>query len=112
MTLLGAALNICGAMISLIATYELRHSYAVFVQLRDIITRGIYRYVRHPIYFGYILSTVGFLLAVPRLSYTLLFLISLGLTIYRARLEEKKLMTSPEYQEYARKTPFLFPGLP
>ena len=109
--LIGILFNFCGAVVSIIATYQLRYSYGVFVQLRDILSKGIYRFVRHPIYFGYTLSTIGFLLVVPRLAYLVLFIVSLLITIYRAKLEEKTLMTSPEYQQYAQKTPFLIPGI-
>jgi protein-S-isoprenylcysteine O-methyltransferase Ste14 len=106
----GTVLNTGGALVSSIATYHLRYSYAVFVQLRDIMTKGLYRWVRHPIYLGYTLSTIGFIFVLPRLSCIIVFLLSFMITVYRAKLEERKLLASPEYQEYARKTPFLFPG--
>jgi len=108
-TIIGTLFNICGALVSIIASYNLRYSYAVFVQMRDIMTRGIYFHVCHPIYLGYTLSTIGFLFMLPRLSYIIVFVLSLIVTIYRAKLEERKLMASPEYRQYARKTPFLFP---
>jgi len=106
----GTVLNTGGALVSCIATYHLRYSYAVFVQLRDIMTKGLYRWVRHPIYLGYTLSTIGFIFVLPRLSCIIVFLLSFMITVYRAKLEERKLLASPEYREYARKTPFLFPG--
>lgn len=108
---IGTLVNMCGAVISIVATYNLKYSYGVFVQLRDIMTRGLYRFVRHPIYLGYTLSTMGFLLMLPRLSYLVIFVGCLVITVYRAKLEEKKLSASSEYQAYCKRTPFLFPRL-
>lgn len=109
-TLVGSLFAIAGAATSMVATFNLRHSFGVFVQVRDIISGGLYRFVRHPIYLGYTLSTIGFMLLVPRASYVAVFIASILTTIYRAKLEEKKLLAnSPEYRAYAQKTPFLFP---
>jgi protein-S-isoprenylcysteine O-methyltransferase Ste14 len=109
-TFTGIVLNIAGSLISFTAVCSLRYSFGVFVQVRDIVKRGLYRYVRHPMYLGYILSFIGLLFIQPCLYYLILLLCSVIMTIYRASLEEKKLMALPEYQEYARKTPFMFPG--
>ena len=108
--LLGTLLNLFGAIISSVATFNLRHSYSLFVEVRDIITEGLYRHVRHPIYFGYILSTLGFCFILPKPIYIIIFLMSIGITLFRADLEERKLLAnSSDYQEYAKKTPFIFP---
>jgi protein-S-isoprenylcysteine O-methyltransferase Ste14 len=107
--MIGAGLNIIGALISFIAVFNLRHSYGIFVQMREIKTNGLYRFVRHPIYLGYLFSFIGLVFIQPCMSYVILLLISLILTVYRAILEEKKLMAAPEYQEYARQTPFMVP---
>ena len=109
-TFIGVLLNAIGTTISCIATYHLRHSYALFAQVRDIVSQGIYRYVRHPIYCGYFISTLGFACLSPRLANIIVFSISILLTIYRARIEEHKLLTeSAEYRTYAQKVPFILP---
>ena len=52
----------------------------------------------------------GFLLIIPRFYNLVITLVSAGLTIARALLEERKLARfSPEYQAYMEKTPMLFP---
>ena len=108
--LVGTLLNLVGAVISSIATFNLRHSYSLFVEVRDIVICGLYRRVRHPIYLGYILSTLGLCFILPKLSYVIVFLISIGITVFRASLEERKLLAySSDYQRYAQITPFLFP---
>ena len=109
--LIGVFLNFIGTAIACLATYHLRYSYSLFVEVRDIVSRGPYRFVRHPIYLGYILCTIGMFFLSPLAGNLVCFLASILITIYRAGLEEKKLLgASPEYREYARKTPSLFPG--
>jgi protein-S-isoprenylcysteine O-methyltransferase Ste14 len=107
---LGFAIVLTGLTISIAALYYLRRSFGIFVQVRDIVTRGLFRHTRHPMYFGYTVMHIGLLLVRPKL-YNLLFSWALiSLLVYRARLEERKLdHHSPEYREYKRTVPFLIP---
>jgi len=110
LTAIGSLLNLCGVLICCLATYDLRRSFGVFVQVRAIVTRGLYRYVRHPIYLGYLFMFLGFLLIIPRLYNLIITLLSVGFTVGRALLEERKLARfSPDYRAYMEETPMLFP---
>jgi protein-S-isoprenylcysteine O-methyltransferase Ste14 len=107
---IGSIVNLLGVLICCLATYDLRRSFGVFVQVRPIVTRGLYRYVRHPIYLGYLFMFVGFLLIIPRFYNLVITLLSAGFTVARALLEERKLARfSPEYRAYMEQTPMLFP---
>jgi protein-S-isoprenylcysteine O-methyltransferase Ste14 len=75
------------------------------------VTDGLYRYVRHPLY------TAGLVIIwlIPLMTYNLLALI-LGLTIYifvGAYFEERKLLLEfgDAYAEYRQRTPMLVPSL-
>jgi len=75
-----------------------------------LVTTGLYRYVRHPLY------VAGLLLIwfTPLMTLNLLFAI-LGLTLYLlsgAYFEERKLLREfgDIYAEYRRRTPMLIPG--
>jgi protein-S-isoprenylcysteine O-methyltransferase Ste14 len=57
-SLAGATIALMGYIISAIATYQLRKSFAIFVEVSDMVVTGMYRYVRHPIYLGYIISGI------------------------------------------------------
>jgi methanethiol S-methyltransferase len=74
-----------------------------------LITQGLYRWVRHPLYTGILL----FMWLTPTMTQNILT-VYLGLTIYiliGASFEEKKLMRDFDgYAEYKRKTPMLIPG--
>ena len=76
-----------------------------------ILTHGLYRYCRHPIYLGYIVSFIGLFLANANLYYLVampIFFIVLELA--RAVLEERKMaQVSEEYRSYQQRTPFLLP---
>jgi protein-S-isoprenylcysteine O-methyltransferase Ste14 len=76
-----------------------------------LVTGGLYRYVRHPLY------TAGlvFIWLIPIMTWNLLALI-IGLTAYifiGAYFEERKLLLEfgEEYAQYRRHTPMLIPGL-
>ncbi len=72
--------------------------------------RGIYRYCRHPMYFGIVLI----LLAMPQQSVNSLNL-ALVVTLYFAigsRLEERRMERAhPEYADYRRRVPAFVPNI-
>jgi protein-S-isoprenylcysteine O-methyltransferase Ste14 len=76
-----------------------------------LVTDGLYRYVRHPLY----TSGLVIIWLIPFMSYNLLALI-LSLSIYilvGAYFEERKLLVEfgDAYSEYRQRTPMLIPGL-
>ena len=76
-----------------------------------LVTTGLYKYVRHPLYTAG-LAVIWF---VPYITLNLLAL-NLGITIYiiiGAYFEERRLNAEygPVYTEYSRQTPMLIPGL-
>ena len=105
-------LSLSGQIISLIAALYLRRSFAIFIQVRDVITGGPYKYVRHPMYTGYIVLTAGILLSNLCVAYVLIAAVYAGLLAYRAHLEENMLAAhNPAYKENMGRTGFLFPKL-
>jgi protein-S-isoprenylcysteine O-methyltransferase Ste14 len=89
--------------------WKLRRLFSITIEARDLVINGPYRFVRHPIYLGEILSA----LAVTVLRFSLLnaFIISLFVVIQllRAKWEEDKLtLVFPGYSIYGAKTSWLF----
>jgi protein-S-isoprenylcysteine O-methyltransferase Ste14 len=85
--------------------WTLCRSFSITVEVRSLILRGPYRWIRHPIYLGEIL-TAGAVM-IWRFSVTNVFIwtIFVFIQIVRARLEEKKLCTFfPEYHSYMKGT--------
>jgi protein-S-isoprenylcysteine O-methyltransferase Ste14 len=106
----GLALIIIGPFFSLWSLFYLGRSFGVYVALRKVVLRGPYRWVRHPMYLGWVFICAGVAIANFSIAYFLLTAIHVLLLLYRARLEEKELAErSPEYREYASRAGFIFP---
>jgi protein-S-isoprenylcysteine O-methyltransferase Ste14 len=108
--LAGVILSLIGYSIAIWAIFYLRRSFAVFVSVREIVLKGPYAYVRHPMYLGYLFDSCG--IALVSFSTATLFLCCgfVFLLVYRARMEEEKLCeASASYRLYAGRAGFLFP---
>lgn len=76
-------------------------------------TTGLYAYMRHPQYAGFILIMLGFLLQWPTLLTLIMFPILVTMYVRLARLEEREALTEfgAAYTRYAATTPAFFPRL-
>jgi protein-S-isoprenylcysteine O-methyltransferase Ste14 len=105
-------LMVGGLIVTLVAVLNLRTSFALMAEARSLVRSGLFGWVRHPIYTGNFIMSLGVLLL--HLGYWRA-LVYVGLVVghfYRARLEERKLVTSyPEYAEYQRTTGMFLPRL-
>jgi protein-S-isoprenylcysteine O-methyltransferase Ste14 len=79
---------------------------------RGICSSGPYKFVRHPIYFGYVLLHTGFFMLNPSLWNLAIFGLLYSIKIPRILIEEGLLSRDPEYRSYMDKVRFrLLPGL-
>ncbi|MDD5472636.1 MAG: isoprenylcysteine carboxylmethyltransferase family protein [Candidatus Methanoperedens sp.] len=79
----------------------------------ELVTDGVYRYVRHPQYLGLIILTVGLLIQWPTII-TLAMWPVLILMYYRLAKKEEREATDAfgeRYEEYRRQTPMFFPSI-
>jgi protein-S-isoprenylcysteine O-methyltransferase Ste14 len=84
--------------------WTLRRSFSITVEARALVTAGPYRFIRHPIYLGEILSSCA--VAFWRFSFwnLLILIVFVVIQIARSRWEEGKLEKNfPEYGIYASK---------
>ena len=90
--------------------WTLRRSFSITVEARDLVTEGPYRWVRHPVYLGEVLSAAIVTTWRPSLTNGALWVLFAGLQVYRSRLEERKLaLAFPEaYPSWARRTWWLW----
>ncbi|WP_245464692.1 isoprenylcysteine carboxylmethyltransferase family protein [Mesorhizobium sp. M1E.F.Ca.ET.045.02.1.1] len=91
---------------------SLGRSFAILPANRGVVTDGAYRFVRHPIYAGYLMGHVVFLLSNFSIyNFTVYAIISL-FQIHRILREERLLAITPEYSEYLNKVRYrLLPGV-
>ena len=97
------------------AVWSLRflgRNMSVLAQARDVVDRGPYRWVRHPLYTGEIVSSLGVAVAVNSPAAVAVWLTLCGLQAYRALREEQVLLEAlPGYRNYRSRTAALVPGL-
>jgi protein-S-isoprenylcysteine O-methyltransferase Ste14 len=106
------ALMFAGMMLQISAKAALWRSYGLIPANRGVKTRGPYRFVRHPMYAGYTLIHIGFLLGFPSLQNFLLYLTTLLIEVARLLREELILNKDPLYREYATCVRYrLLPGV-
>jgi protein-S-isoprenylcysteine O-methyltransferase Ste14 len=108
----GLVLVTIAAFLSLASLLSLGRSFGIRPALRRLVTRGPYRFVRHPMYLAYILGDVGYNLQECDFGTVLLVLIGWISLLYRIRAEERVLAGDPEWAAYAALVPYrLLPGL-
>jgi len=91
---------------------SLGRNLSVLAQARAVADRGPYRFVRHPLYTGELVSTLGLALAAGTPMAFACWLGLVGLQVYRALREEQVLLQAlPGYRIYRSRTAALLPGI-
>lgn len=109
----GLALAAAGEAVTLLGLFSLRRSFSIFTEARELVTGGLYRWVRHPLYLGEIAAVWGIAISWPTLWSLGVALVFSGLQSWRARREEHLLAeVFPGYASYREKAGFLWPRYP
>ncbi|MCU0718221.1 MAG: isoprenylcysteine carboxylmethyltransferase family protein [Pirellula sp.] len=104
-------LTILGLTLILYAKLTLGRRFGLVAANRGVCDTGPYRFVRHPIYFGYLLLHVGFLMLSPTLWNAIVFATFYALLIPRIFAEERVLGEDDQYRIYMSKVKSrLIPG--
>ena len=105
-------LLVSGTAWSLWSLRFLGRNLSVIAQAREVVDRGPYRFVRHPLYAGEMVSTLGIAVAAGSVMAVVCWLGISGLQVYRALREEQVLLESlPGYHGYRNRTAALLPGV-
>ncbi len=97
------AIMIAGFALQLSAKLTLRRSFGVVAANRGVKASGPYRLVRHPMYAGYALTHIGFLLAGPTLWNLAIYATVLTIAVRRIVAEERVLGEDAAYRALAEK---------
>ena len=103
----GLSVGAVGVLLWMTAMWSLGSSLAVLPGTDKLVTKGLYRIFRHPVYIGIVLTLTGLFVAcgsVTSLVYVLVVVIPMN--IFRAKAEEKVLLEQlgPAYQQYKDST--------
>jgi protein-S-isoprenylcysteine O-methyltransferase Ste14 len=108
----GVGLELFGVALSQISRVYMGRSFGILPGNRGIISKGPFALVRHPIYAGWFVLTVGYLASYPSWMNCFITMAMLPLMMWRIRLEEDLLSADADYRKYRRLVPFrLVPGL-
>ena len=89
-----------GLSIVIAGKVSLGRSFGLMPANRGVVSTGLYRLVRHPIYMGYLITHVGFVAANPTAwNFAVLIGADLALMV-RAVCEEQTLQKDPAYRSY------------
>lgn len=81
------------------------------IEKQKIVTDGIYRHIRHPLYLGEMIRNIGFAFAAYSLYGLIPILIGNALLLFRIGIEERMLVEEfgEEYKEYMSRTKKIIP---
>ena len=106
---IGLGVGFFGAILWIISMMHLGSSFAVMPGSKKLMTKGIYKYILHPMYFGITVTICGLMLACgSTFGMIYLFGVVIPLNAVRIRLEERSLATQfgELYLTYKKKTWF------
>jgi protein-S-isoprenylcysteine O-methyltransferase Ste14 len=110
--------TLCGALLLFYRSHaDLGKNWSISLQIRNehrLVTTGIYRFIRHPMYSSFFLLAVAQLMLLPNWFAGVTGLIGVAmLYAFRIRQEERMMMErfGAEYREYVAHTARLIPWL-
>src|SRR5260370_13659214 len=107
----GGLVLLMGMIVQLHATITLGRSFGCVPAHRGLKLAGPYRFVRHPMYVGYLVSHLAFLAMNPTLWNLGVYAFCYRLQIPRLLAEERLLGTDPDYRAYQTRVRYpLIPG--
>lgn len=112
---IGLIFSILGFLIAVLSVLQLNKNLTVFPTPKtdsELITFGMYKFSRHPIYTGLILFTFGYAVFKASLFKVLIALVLLLLFYFKTNYEEQKLLQKfSNYNDYKKKVNRFFPKI-
>jgi protein-S-isoprenylcysteine O-methyltransferase Ste14 len=108
----GETIELAGIIISQVSRVYLGRSFGLLPANRGIVSGGPFRLVRHPVYLGWLLLTIGYVMVNPVSRNLLVTVAILPFMFARITQEEMLLQADPEYRAYSERTHYrILPGL-
>jgi len=108
----GLIFELCGVALTQVARVYMGRSFGVLPANRGIVSKGPFRWVRHPIYFGWLLLSIGYAMSYPSHRNIMLIAATLPFMVWRIAQEEAHLSADPEYRRYMDRVRYrMWPGV-
>jgi protein-S-isoprenylcysteine O-methyltransferase Ste14 len=102
----GLVLITLAAGLSIVSLLAIGKRFGVRPALRDLVTRGPYKFVRHPMYLSYVIADLGYNLQEWNFITVLLVLLGWASLIYRVNAEERLLAEHVGWPAYVASVPY------
>ena len=105
----GLSVGAFGMILWMLSTLNLGSEFSTLPGAKKLVQRGVYRFIRHPMYLGIALAVFGLMLACGSIfGMIYLFIVILPVNILRSRIEEKVLeeLFGQVFEEYKKSTWF------
>ncbi len=108
----GMGLMLLGVLFTIWGKLVLRRGFGLAAANRGVVRTGAYRFVRHPIYAGYIVIYIGFFVLNPTAWNAAVYLSVATLLVLRILAEERVLARDPAYADFMTEVRYrVAPGL-
>ena len=112
LSLISLFLMLGGTGFSIFSLLHLGRSFSMMPEARHLVTDGPYAKIRHPLYVGEFVATLGLMVQFLSPTAALIMVLVFFLQLQRMKNEELVLSTMfPEYRDYSVGTARLVPGL-
>jgi len=108
----GLIFELFGVVLTQVARVYMGRSFGILPANRGIVSKGPFRSVRHPIYFGWLILSLGYAMSFASERNILLIAMTLPFMVWRIGQEEVHLSADPEYLQYMKQVRYrLWPGV-
>jgi protein-S-isoprenylcysteine O-methyltransferase Ste14 len=108
----GLIFELFGVVLTQVARVYMGRSFGILPANRGIVSKGPFRSVRHPIYFGWLILSLGYAMSFASERNILLIAMTLPFMVWRIGQEEVHLSADPEYLHYMKQVRYrLWPGV-
>jgi protein-S-isoprenylcysteine O-methyltransferase Ste14 len=110
--IVSTVLVLAGNIIALYCLSHLGRSFSIMAEARELVTSGLYRYLRHPLYLAEMIAATGMVMQFFSVWTVTILAVEIAILLRRMRNEEIVLTTVfPAYAEYKRRTARILPGI-
>jgi protein-S-isoprenylcysteine O-methyltransferase Ste14 len=105
-------LTLGGTVFAVVVLTQLRASFSIMAEARQIVTAGVYSVVRHPLYLAEEIAAIGVVMQFFSLWTAVILALQIGFQLRRMQNEEVILTEIfPEYPAYRDRTARILPGI-